>query len=57
MVGPWLDGDSELGAKERGTKLGDEFFHCIGFAAKSAGEVAIAAMGRGGPMTVMPISA
>jgi hypothetical protein len=50
IFGPWLDGDSELRAKERCAKLRNEFLHGVGFAAKSAGQVAIAAIGRGGPM-------
>jgi hypothetical protein len=55
-VGPGLDGDSKLSARERRAKLGDQLFHGMGFTDKSPGQVTIAPMGGGGPVAVMPIS-
>ena len=48
MVSSRLNSDPKLRAMERGTKLGNEFFHSIGLAAKSPGQIPFAAVGRRG---------
>ena len=54
---PQLALDAEVGAKEGGSELGDQFLGGIGAGAKASGEIAVEAGLVPRPMTVMPLSA
>ena len=50
MIGPGLVRELEITAKEGSAELSDKFLHGVGFSAEAAGEIAVEAMLRPGPM-------
>jgi hypothetical protein len=57
MIRARFERDVEIGAKKCRANFSDELFTGIGVVGKSLAKIAVAPLGRRGPVRIMPISA